>query len=1027
MSYVEHGPRVFLIGRHNSNMPLAYGDYIVPQKRLEGRLKMYESCSDIRAWSSNPLETSQYFRELAEHTSPSGKIIPFNVVVENIIGLTSQAQNELQILHYQKEKQYKDNGILKASSKESFKMINKSISLPHLDSYLSIQFNREQNIQYNDRHYHRGFSLFNQIDSLSCKASYLLPKLKSIYFPIKSRNVERKKHFNVNNTNILTNLEDKYTQVACIECADISVQVIWDVYETGTQTDCLMEYTTSSETKISSIRTESQISTYKYDYRNNHEIERENIIIPANKYIRKSSYIESYQIENESESNSINESEFDNEFNDQFHKEIIIQKDSEIIAKEAEVEELEIMLKEKDETLSTLRRGLQLYTNTCIMEQLKMELSQKCDLSFLQSQEIEKLRLHIKDTTILLAEKDSLMKKVKEMEHLSKEAENYRLARDELKEALREKDELQKQNLEQKCILGDQEDEIKRLLILIQQMSSTHNDKQNICSRVKCEHDTCERTKRKLCIVSALMEELQRSKLENKGSLYEIENVKKHSKESICSSHLNYHFISSDSNSEVDESNAMMLKQTQTSQNYLLENTQFNWSDTEIINNTVMHEYTDFENHSNKDTSEPDSWKSAKTEVSILTINDNTNIENMIVEEVSRSLIRMQFLMKQLQVFRQHYEKCKPRKNVTSLNKESQETSIKNQLLDLSDEYIDKILTTQLKCSINKLNELSKALKEKIRMGEGDYVRPEKSEWDLIKENFKALDIELNEKNQLIKELQDTHKSNTVTLSAYITECNELKLANKNLMDIKNSLLKECNIRSDELDSLQEENTKLRKKLDDANEIIWENNKLMKELKDKREDDKHNFASKLLEYHTVLAKRENIINNLENENSSINDQLKYAENKIVSLNVTMKELHEQNNEMKTLDILYDYISKVENNKTRLESKSTKYKLELLNYENKDASTEIQHKQTKLQEDKLGILKNHNLKLTKNHDSFKTLMNLQKHFVHDKDENKSKVKHFFQNTTKEETISFDSTTNHTNKYKNILNSRYALHL
>lgn len=31
----------------------------------------------------------------------------------------------------------------------------------------------------------------------------------------------------------------------------MSVQVIWDVNETETQTDCLTEYTTSSETKIS--------------------------------------------------------------------------------------------------------------------------------------------------------------------------------------------------------------------------------------------------------------------------------------------------------------------------------------------------------------------------------------------------------------------------------------------------------------------------------------------------------------------------------------------------------------------------------------------------------------------------------------------------------------------------------------------------------------------------------------------------------------------------------------------------------
>lgn len=62
----------------------------------------------------------------------------------------------------------------------------------------------------------------------------------------------------------------------------------------------------------------------------------------------------------------------------------------------------------------------------------------------------------------------------------------------------------------------------------------------------------------------------------------------------------------------VDESNIMMFKKTQTSQKDLFENMQLNCTETETINNTVMHEYIDFENHSNKDTSEPDSWNSAK-------------------------------------------------------------------------------------------------------------------------------------------------------------------------------------------------------------------------------------------------------------------------------------------------------------------------------------------------------------------------------------------------------------------------------
>lgn len=70
MSYAEHGPRIFLANKYNAGTPLIYGDYVLPKKRLEGRLKLYDSCSDIRAWSPNYLENSRYFRELNENGSP---------------------------------------------------------------------------------------------------------------------------------------------------------------------------------------------------------------------------------------------------------------------------------------------------------------------------------------------------------------------------------------------------------------------------------------------------------------------------------------------------------------------------------------------------------------------------------------------------------------------------------------------------------------------------------------------------------------------------------------------------------------------------------------------------------------------------------------------------------------------------------------------------------------------------------------------------------------------------------------------
>lgn len=60
---------------------------------------------------------------------------------------------------------------------------------------------------------------------------------------------------------------------------------------------------------------------------------------------------------------------------------------------------------------------------------------------------------------------------MKEMEHLSKEAESCGIALEQVKNVWRERDILQKQYHEQSCTLADREDEIKRLLTLIKQMS----------------------------------------------------------------------------------------------------------------------------------------------------------------------------------------------------------------------------------------------------------------------------------------------------------------------------------------------------------------------------------------------------------------------------------------------------------------------------------------------------------------------------------------------------------------------------
>lgn len=59
------------------------------------------------------------------------------------------------------------------------------------------------------------------------------------------------------------------------------------------------------------------------------------------------------------------------------------------------------------------------------------------------------------------------------MEHLSREADSCGTALEQMKNVQQERDMLQKQYHEQSCTLADREDEIKRLLTLIKQMSVT--------------------------------------------------------------------------------------------------------------------------------------------------------------------------------------------------------------------------------------------------------------------------------------------------------------------------------------------------------------------------------------------------------------------------------------------------------------------------------------------------------------------------------------------------------------------------
>ncbi|XP_076376990.1 uncharacterized protein LOC143259320 [Megalopta genalis] len=506
MSYVEHGPRIFLTGRPNTRIPLTYGDYVLPRKRLEGRLKLHDSCSDIRAWSPNSLENSRYFRELNEHDSSIGKIIPVNVVVDNIIKLNSYTQTELQIVKKELQK-YKS---LKLTAKQEEQLLNlnrnqklkepaqsnhttdllvnitKSAPIIHSNSCLSIHLPIERNLK-NDKDklifVNQSTQFYpyssNTFDIQSSTNNYaLVPQFKSDARRVLTEDV---------------NFSDRIERTPqWVEYIDIALQVEQETRDVGVQFDqvdkCLNKIITTSVMSQTSF-------TYKSSEEDNNLLESDKISFQTNNEEESldcdTSYSGSFQdIGTPSKSSSeLTESD----------KSIIIQKDSEIIALkhklrawDLELDEiqgfnkkLKISLQEKEEFISTQEENLKIlhgkltkieYDYNCEIEnlksklhgckylisQLKQELSKKCESNYLQSQEIKKLKVYAKEASTLKLEQELLLQKLQKMELLS--------------------ESLEKQNDEQNCIFADQEKEIKRLLSLISKSSVTYEKQVHLFS-----------------------------------------------------------------------------------------------------------------------------------------------------------------------------------------------------------------------------------------------------------------------------------------------------------------------------------------------------------------------------------------------------------------------------------------------------------------------------------------------------------------------------------------------------------------
>nr|XP_012232770.1 PREDICTED: polyamine-modulated factor 1-binding protein 1-like [Linepithema humile] len=823
MSYAEHGPRIFLVGRPSCDAPLTYGDYVLPRKRLEGRLKLYNSCTDIRAWSPNISESSRYFRELNEHDPAAGRVIPFNVVMESMIGLTAEAQNELCVVRRELQK-YKS---LKLTAEQQTYLENF-----HSDTYLSIYFHPSRRFRYD-----RGIR-----DSLLSNTRVLRRNLNTN--PLLENHAYLASR--VTSCDILTEATRERNKQAntCIEYIDVSSQMIPDVCEVGVQTD---------------------------GCKNNDDYNKQSNVDSSS----SQSYYES------SESVSVSESESgvnsDPEMCEKSHKRVIIQKDSEIIVlknelgmREDELEELrelnrhlQTLLKEKNENTDILKHNFntlqeklkvandkrndevedfnaKLSSAECLVDQLKAELARKCQLCYFQSQEIQKLGEQVKEAELLSIENESLTRKVKEIEYLSKEAESCGIALEQVKNVWRERDRLQKQYHEQSCTLADREDEIKQLLTLIKQMSVTadtrevrylaalrvemndvvaglrneiqaKSDKISQCEMqlvcmerevgnltntlksslnnldeakiayegireyTKCEHDTCLDVQSALSALKAFIAELEECKLE-RNRLREIDNLK------ACVACYSQECVSETANANFDTGHGSIQPAAEDV------STSSNCGDCrsskELVNVQIQSD--------DVDSTTTYSEESEKVEVELNEVISYEEIDRALTMHIKHSIDKIHEISMALQGAGDHHVQI-----VKEFARQQQELQKKD------------LEITELKQQVAE---------HMLRRGEGDCMIQEQLKRRMV-EKEKALEA-INKRDSEIERLREHLIALESKISSHRIEYDTLKIENADLLNARSVLSKEKDEQNEKLRAQREQMCNLMQQIEDLKQTI---------------------------------------------------------------------------------------------------------------------------------------------------------------------------------------------------------------
>ncbi|XP_011695060.1 PREDICTED: early endosome antigen 1-like [Wasmannia auropunctata] len=902
MSYAEHGPRIFLTGKPDGGVPLTYGDYILPQKRSEGRLKLYNSCTDIRAWSPNVLEGTRYFRELSEHAKPLPvKLIPSSVIIENMMALTAQAQRELRVARRElqryrslnltpEQREHLENldratdgtndetegmrigSVIRPLSQGHRLFINagRTASLQCSDTFLSIYFRPD------------GFRYYGRGGYPPLLANTRVPRESLNANPLSENNTYLVSR--VTSCNILTearNMRECNERASiCVEYVDASSQATQEVREMGVQTEECKE----------------------------NDEKQSNVDSLSSEYYKTSESVSTSETELENS---------DSETCERSHKGVIIQKDSEIIVlknelgmKEDELEEqrelirhLQTLLKEKDESSGILRRNfntlqerlqmtsdrrddemedlsVKLSSFEFLVDQLKAELARKCQVCYFQSQEIQKLRMEAKEVELLSVENESLTRKVKEMEHLSREAESCGIALEQMKNVWWERDMLQKQYRELSCTLADKEDEIKQLSTLIKQKSAAADTREvemngivaDLRNEIQAKSDKISQ-----CEMQLVCMEREVGNLTNmlKSSLNNFDESKI-AYEGVCDYTKCEHDTCLDVQSALSALNAFIaeLEECKLERRNRLREIDNLKAYVACYSQETVSEITNTDFDTGHGLIQP------AAEDTSTSSNDGCHS--------SKELVSVQIQSDDVDT-------------TTTCSEESEKAKL-NEVISYED--IDRALATHIKRSIDKIHEISTVLqgagdhhvqivkeyakqqhelqkkdleitelKQKVaehvlRRGEGDCAIREQLRKKML-EKERLLEAVISKRDSKIERLREHLTALENDILSYRTECDTLKLENAELVDAKSALSRENDAQGEEMRAQRDQMRKLTQQIDDLRrtvDVLREETNNVENMRKKLIDlqmKNNDLTNKLIQANETVSRNAEIIAELE--------------------------------------------------------------------------------------------------------------------------------------------------------------------